>query len=734
MIIDRRFLRGTFVILSFINNIVLGGVILNYKSTRHSLSALLIVITLFSSWGTAFGATVPASSGINGHWAQNEITEWIDKGFIQGYADGSFQPDNSLKRTEFMALINRSFGFTETAAIAYTDITSSNWAYAEVAKAVKAGYITGYPDGTIGAGNSISRQEAAVIISRLMKLDTLNLPTTTFSDSNTIAPWAKDAVQAVVAAGIIKGYPADHSFKPSKNITRAEAVVSLKRTIVIQTDSNSKATPAPSPTSIVTPTPTIKPTSTPTSTGTPTSTETPTATATPSITPTPAPTATPEPLDTVPPILTRVTSESITVGDNVYGTSNEDGYLYLVPSTTVPTKPNLDDSVNLSLGKKIAVTASVYSSVNTKGLPSGTYVVYAVDSSENLSIASSSILVKGIQLSIDKPSSLTETKMYDGTTKAEVKANTLTGVLEGDFVEVHASAFYNSAALGINKTITVVYSLSGIHAASYLAPVNYSIETGSITLTQLTIENPDLTLAKYKDGTTTAAVNAGLLIGVVSGEDVKVNAIANYDTSAVGTHKTITVIYTLSGVDAGNYIAPANYTVTSGEIDKDQITRSKVYDGTTFSAVTLGEVTGIIDGDDVTVNITATYDDSKVGTNKTITIDYMLSGEDAENYYTPASYTISTGTITALQLNITAPLITESKIYDGSTSTQVTPGQLIGVVPGDDVTVTAVATYNDASVGTNKIITIVYTLSGADAANYIAPTKYSVSTGTITAP
>jgi hypothetical protein len=241
-------------------------------------------------------------------------------------------------------------------------------------------------------------------------------------------------------------------------------------------------------------------------------------------------------------------------------------------------------------------------------------------------------------------------------------------------------------------------------------------------------------LAKIKDGTTAAAVSPGLLIGVVPGEDVSVSAIANYDTSAAGTNKTITVIYTLSGADAGNYAAPVNYTVTTGEIDKDLITRSKIYDGTTAASVTPGAVEGIIPGDDVTVHGVAAYDDASVGAGKTITISYFLTGIDAGNYYPPASYTVSTGIITALQLDVTAPVITESKLYDGTTSVQVTPGTLIGVIAGDDVTVSATAAYSDASVGSNKLITVVYTLSGADAANYFAPGNYMISTGVIVGP
>ncbi|MEK4005663.1 YDG domain-containing protein [Paenibacillus sp. FSL H3-0333] len=723
---------------------------MNHTPGKLFLSTLMIVTALYSSAGTAFGAAAPQLTGITGHWAQNEVTDWVDKGLIQGYADGSFKPDNSLKRSEFMALINRAFGFTETAPVAYKDLSTSNWAYTEVAKAVKAGYISGYSDGTIGTGKTISRQEAAVIINRLLKLDAAQTGAL-FSDSKDIAAWALDSVNAVAAAGVMKGYSEDNSFRPGREITRAEAVVSLTRTKAIE------EAPANTPvngggTSSATASPTASPTSTPTATPTPVRstyvpsdptaapTVTPVATPTPAVTPTPEPSPvptpapTPDPGDTSAPLLTSVTLGAVTVGDNVYGTSNEAGYLYLVPSTVAVTTTGLEDSVHAALGKKLAVTASVYSPLNTQGLPAGHYIVYAVDGSGNISAPSSTIEVRAIELTIGLPISLTESKLYDGNALAAVTGGSLSGVLAGDTVNIHASASYSSAALGVNKTITVTYTLSGAQAASYIAPAPYIVNTGSISLHPLTIEAPNLTLAKFKDGTTAAAVIPGQLIGVVPGENVTVSAVANYDTSSIGTNKTITVVYTLSGADAGNYIAPASYIVTNGEIDRDQITRSRVYDGTTAAAVIVGAVTGIIDGDDVTVHAAGTYDTPNVGVNKIITISYTLTGIDAGNYFPPVSYTISTGIITALQLDITAPVITESKTYDGNASAQITPGTLIGVIPGDDVTVSATATYSDAAAGSGKLITVVYTLSGDDAGNYAAPGNYMISTGVIVAP
>ncbi|QGQ97956.1 hypothetical protein EHS13_25225 [Paenibacillus psychroresistens] len=204
------------------------------KSVKKSVVFLVMLCLIFSSFGTVFGdaTSANAKSDIKGHWAEAQIATWIDKGFIKGYEGGSFKPNNSISRAEFMALINRSFGFTEKdATVSFSDVASTNWAYVEAAIAVKAGYIEGYADGTIGASKLISRQEVAVIVDRLLGLTKAESPQASFTDSASIASWAKFAVDAAAAKEILKGYAQDNSFKPTKSITRAEAVVTLDRAI-----------------------------------------------------------------------------------------------------------------------------------------------------------------------------------------------------------------------------------------------------------------------------------------------------------------------------------------------------------------------------------------------------------------------------------------------------------------------------------------------------------------------
>jgi hypothetical protein len=343
---------------------------------------------------------------------------------------------------------------------------------------------------------------------------------------------------------------------------------------------------------------------------------------------------------------------------------------------------------------------------------------------------------------------ITPSKPYDGTTTAAVTAGALTGVLPADVgnVTLSVTGTYASSAVGTGKTITVAYTLSGSAAANYVAPATTTVTTGVITGKILTISTPTITLSKAYDGTSTAAVTAGTLTGVLAADVVNVtlNKTATYSSAAVGTGKTITVTYTLTGAAAANYTAPAGSSVTTGVITSKAltvaaptITLTKPYDGTTTAAVTAGALTGVLAADvtNVMLNKTATYSSAAVGTGKTITVTYTLTGAAAANYTAPASSSVATGVITGKALTVAAPTITLTKPYDGTTTAAVTAGALTGVLAGDvaNVTVTATGTYNTSAVGTGKTITVTYALTGTAAGNYAAPASSSVTTGIITA-
>ena len=79
-----------------------------------------------------------AASDINGHWAEATIAKWQSVGKIGGYEDGTFKPDKTITRAEFVRLLNTATAtsFTSSANISFSDVKESDWFFADVAKAV----------------------------------------------------------------------------------------------------------------------------------------------------------------------------------------------------------------------------------------------------------------------------------------------------------------------------------------------------------------------------------------------------------------------------------------------------------------------------------------------------------------------------------------------------------------------------------------------------------------------
>lgn len=171
------------------------------------------------------------SSDLAGHWAEAVITEWQEKGLIKGYEDGTFKPGNNITRAEFVTIMNNALGYEDAAVLNFTDVVAGNWYYNAVAKAVAAGYVKGYEDGTFKPDNTITRAEAAVMIANAMGLGDRGSVADEFTDAASIPSWAKGSIGAIVEAQYMSGYP-DGSFGARKSITRAEAVSALNRVLI----------------------------------------------------------------------------------------------------------------------------------------------------------------------------------------------------------------------------------------------------------------------------------------------------------------------------------------------------------------------------------------------------------------------------------------------------------------------------------------------------------------------
>lgn len=192
------------------------------KSTKKIVVMVLVLLMVCSNLTFAKG------DDSKGHWAEKSIQSWVDKGYIKGYPDGSFKPENNITRAEFISLVNRAFEFTDENPVSYQDMKESHWAYNESKKASAAGYIVGYEDGSFRPNNNITRQEVATIITRLLKLEEAKTSQVflALSDVEEIPEWSSGAISAVVNKGYMR-LRDGQSFAPTSPATRAEVIAAL---------------------------------------------------------------------------------------------------------------------------------------------------------------------------------------------------------------------------------------------------------------------------------------------------------------------------------------------------------------------------------------------------------------------------------------------------------------------------------------------------------------------------
>ena len=104
----------------------------------------------------------------NGYWAANYIGYMQQFGIITGYADGSFRPDAPVTRAEFAAIASRFEKLTEGSKN-FTDVPNNYWASRYINFAATRGWVTGYADGTFKPENSITRAEVTAVTCRLLE-------------------------------------------------------------------------------------------------------------------------------------------------------------------------------------------------------------------------------------------------------------------------------------------------------------------------------------------------------------------------------------------------------------------------------------------------------------------------------------------------------------------------------------------------------------------------------------
>ena len=177
------------------------------------------------------GAAAVAFSDVpQSHWAYPFIHALNQRGMLGGVGDGSFQPDQPVTRAQYATLLSEVLKGPRQGEINFSDVQSNSWAAQPIEAAVRAGFLQGYPDQTFQPADLITKMEVILSLVNGLQLSQPQNPEAAlqaFSDRDQLPEWAKPALGAAAQADVVVNYPDLDRLRPDQPATRAEVAALL---------------------------------------------------------------------------------------------------------------------------------------------------------------------------------------------------------------------------------------------------------------------------------------------------------------------------------------------------------------------------------------------------------------------------------------------------------------------------------------------------------------------------
>ncbi|MBD2310858.1 S-layer homology domain-containing protein [Desertifilum sp. FACHB-1129] len=171
-----------------------------------------------------------------GYWAVPFIAALSQRDIIVGYRDRTYRPDRPVTRAEFATMLQRSFVPDDAPTPeAYTDIAQDYWALDSIRSSTQTGFLRGYPDRTFRPDQPITRLQVGLALASGLQLQPPQNPQETlgqFEDAGEIPEYARPAIAAATQAGILVNHPEPNRFNPQQEATRAEVAAMLYQALV----------------------------------------------------------------------------------------------------------------------------------------------------------------------------------------------------------------------------------------------------------------------------------------------------------------------------------------------------------------------------------------------------------------------------------------------------------------------------------------------------------------------
>jgi len=208
-----------------------------WRLTKRTTNGKVMGHVYLTSDTVPAGAPKPSAfRDTQAHWATAYIDALAAKGIISGFSeDGTFRPDEPVTRVQFAAIANKAFANarSQRTAATFKDVAATFWGLQAIQSAYQKGFMTGYPDNTFKPNQAIPRMEVLVSLSSglgLPKVDPSVLKV--YQDADQLPGWATDAVAAATDKQVVVNYPKLNLLNPNREATRAEVAAFVYQSLV----------------------------------------------------------------------------------------------------------------------------------------------------------------------------------------------------------------------------------------------------------------------------------------------------------------------------------------------------------------------------------------------------------------------------------------------------------------------------------------------------------------------
>ncbi len=172
------------------------------------------------------------------HWAAGHIEPLVQQGWLSGFRDGSFRPDDPMTRAQFAVLLVGALDPSpKRPPVSFRDVPDSFWGAAVIQQAYRAEFISGFPDLTFDPNFPLTKLQALLALVSGLTLQTVSPPNlaslNVYSDKATVPNYAKDAIASATQLSLVFNHPITTQLRPNRTATRAEVSAMVYQSLVI---------------------------------------------------------------------------------------------------------------------------------------------------------------------------------------------------------------------------------------------------------------------------------------------------------------------------------------------------------------------------------------------------------------------------------------------------------------------------------------------------------------------